>query len=161
MAQGTEFFAYRETIMKALSKDQLLIRALANPGEDALTQPDPDLDLLLYNQIFPYKRNDQIIETSTKNFLFFELAANGVDGTGVYANIGLTFYILVHNKMDRIKNGDQTVLRMDYISHRLAVLFKQQRNFGIGKLSLQAVRPLACPVDFAGEIVFYSTVDFS
>lgn len=160
MAELTEFFAYRETIMEAIAGDEMLLRAIGNPGENALADPTPDVDTLLYQQIYPYKRNDDLIENQTKNFLMFELAASGIGKDGFYNDVSITFYCMTHQNMDRIIKGDSKVLRMDYIMHRLTVLFKEKRHFGIGKLNFGTIRPLICPLNFLGEAMIYSTVDF-
>lgn len=160
MAGINEFFAYREEVLKRICKDELLLRAIGNPGDAALTDPTPDVENLLYKQIFPYRRNDKYIESEVKNYLMFELAATGTDKTGFFSNVSITFFVMAHQTMDRIDKQGQMVLRADYISYRLEQLFKESRGFGIGKLNFDTVRPLITPVDFYGLANIYSTVEF-
>jgi hypothetical protein len=156
----TEFFNYREKIMEKVLKDDLLLRALGNSSIEALTQDAPDIDDLRYTQVFPYRRNDSQIESEVKNYLMFELAASGTDNTGFYSEISLTFYVMVHQTMDRIDKQGQIVLRADYLIYRLEELFKESRGFGIGKLNFKTVRPLITPANFYGLASIYTTTDF-
>ena len=158
MAKGTEFFAYREAIMQGIVSDELLMRAL---GDGALTDPTPEADAFLYDRVFPYKRNDDHIENTTKNYIMFELSVSGIDKAGIFNDVAVTFYVMVHQSMDRINNNGQTVLRADYIAHRLQTLFTEKRNFGIGKINLNTIRPLGCPLNFYGLAMIYTTMDFS
>lgn len=160
MAGLSEFFNYREQILQKIVADELIMRAIGNPGIDGLTNPTPNLEDLLYTQIFPYRRNDKYIEAESKNYLMFELAATGTDKTGFFSDISLTFYVMAHQTMDRIDKQGQTVLRADYITYRLEQLFKESRGFGIGKLNFDTVRPLITPIDFYGLASIYTTREF-
>lgn len=161
MAAVTEFFAYKEEILNRCVGDELLLKALHNPGENALTDPTPDYADVLSTNIFPYKRNDNIIETESINFLMFELAATGLDGN-FFAEVSVTFYILAHTSNDLILKDGQKVTRVDYIAYRVHELFNSSRGFGIGKLKLDAIRPLKdVPKNYFGSACLYSTVEFN
>jgi len=160
MARLTEIFYYKEKLIDAITSDQLLMRALVNPGMDALTLPDPDVSDVIYKNVFPYKYNDDTIIEQAKNYIFMDFAATGISGNN-FKDISITLYVLVHKTMDLLLNDSQTVVRTDYIAYRLDEIINNKR-YGIGKVQFNTFRPLGnTPTGFLGVALIYTTIDFN
>lgn len=161
MANCTELFSYKEKIMEIYSSDVFLKKAIYNQGEDALSQPEPDFDLLKYKHVFPYKLNEESIEENSGNYIYLDFAATGLD-SNTFKDISMTFYILVHKSMALLNRDGQTVVRADYLAHRVDSMINKQRGFGLGRVKFAALRPMtSLPPGYMGVALIYSTMDFS
>lgn len=161
MANLSEFTSYKNKILEELTKDNKLMRALGNDYYNALDRETPSKEDIIYQRMFPYKRSLDKIIIDTRSVISMEFAAQGMDG-GHFKDIGITFYVLVHEDNILMMDQGQTKLRNDYIAERIDVIINQARGYGIGKMNFDSLRPVNTgSPDFIGVAIIYSTVDFN
>lgn len=157
MSRFDEVFDIKENALSTLLTDDLLINALLNKAVDS---PIINRSELLYKNIFPYKKaiSDTLIEKTC--FITMEYSAFGLAETK-FKNASLVFYIIVHEDLMRMSLGKRSVVRTDFLAHRIDALFNQTRGFGIGRLKFGGMKTVEMPSNWEGLAIYYETVDFN
>lgn len=160
MARLEEQFEIKEKILRAILSDTFLMRALVNPGLSALSTAVDDPTEYSYKNIYPYKRSLRLLDTE-ENLITMKFSSSGTVES-YYKNFNVVFYIVVHNNLDRIVYDGKTVLRSDFILHRLDTIFNKQKLFGIGPIGFKGYNEIEdLPENYHGTGIIYGTVDFN
>jgi hypothetical protein len=152
-----EVFDLKDNVLMKLIMDDALVNALLNQPVDAPIENRLDI---LYKNIFPYKK--AISETLTEKtcFITMDYSAYGLSETK-FKDASLVFYIIVHEDLMRMQLGKRTVLRTDYLAHKIDDIFNNTRGFGIGRLQFGGMKSVELPLGWEGLAIYYNTTDFN
>ncbi len=158
MSRLEELFDIKERAMSDLITDDCLVNAVTLKDVD---EPIVERVELLYRNIFPYKKG--ILETLKDKMCFITMdtaSFKPVSG-GHYKGFSLMFFVIVHEELIKMKLGNRTVTRTDYLIHRIDKIFNQTQGFGIGELQFGGTRSIELPNNWTGMAIFYETVNFN
>lgn len=157
MARFDEVFDVKENASRTLITDDALVNTILLKDVNSTVE---DRASLLYKNIFPYKKAIQETITDKTCFITMEYAAFGTVEYK-FKEASLTFYVIVHEDLMRMKLGNRYVVRTDYLAHRIDDLFNQTRGFGIGRLSFGGMKTVEMPNGWEGLAIYYNTMDFN
>ena len=157
MSRFDEVFDIKENALAELILADPLVNALTLQEVDA---PVTDRASLLYRNIFPYKKAMSETLTDKMCFITMEYSAFGTT-QAKFKEATLVFYIIVHEDLVQMKLGKRTVVRTDFLAHRIDSLFNQTRGFGIGRLGFGGMKTVELPNNWVGLAIYYNTMDFN
>lgn len=157
MSRFDEVFDIKENALAALIGDNSLVNALTLQEVDS---PVSDRAKLLYKNIFPYKKAMSETLTDKMCFITMEYSAFGTVHAK-FKQATLVFYIIIHEDLMRMNLGNRTVVRSDFIAHRIDSLFNNTKGFGIGRLQFGGMKTVQVPNGWEGLAIYYDTVDFN
>lgn len=150
--------AYKKKIMEVIISDKELVKAIANNNEDFLTKEVDNPGELLYKQIFPYKWTAPEIPERKEVYITMKFAVDKLDG-GIFNKVGIVMYVFVHKDIMRVFDGENYVLRSDFIMEKLEELFHKSSDFGVGRLELVDSGDIFLSTDLPGEYLVFVTTE--
>lgn len=157
MAFLTEITQYKNTVMRRLTEDRQLCKALFYSQPDFLEQPDlADRSILAYNHIYPYPflpdEQSDAKTLITMSFNKCELVNNAFKKGEICLNV------MTHQSLfETAYEGT----RVDFLLERIDALLNARAGIGIGKLAFQSLNEFTANPRFMGSSISYKPIDFN
>ena len=144
-----------EFIEHMLDNDEL-VKCLVSNAPDFLNHPVTEEERagLVWNNIFPCLYNVDVAE-SVKSYVTMGFAYDRDEGSAIFKNGTVTFYIFCHKDLVRTDYG---VLRYDFILQRIDQIMNNKRSESwIGRMIFDSAEDIAVDSDgnYVGMLVRY------
>ena len=150
MANLDELFDYKNRLMQDLMTNKTIV-SLINENVDFA-----NAESLIYKQVFPYEYIPDTVEEG-HTFICIDVDLLGIDNKTFY-NPVLYIWEFTHKTKLRLPEGG---VRTDKLASEIARAINGSRYYGLGELSLAAVKRFAPIVDFNGKVMTFHAKDYN
>ena len=148
--QLAEFFDYKNQLMEDLLTNEKIVKLL----DDEL--PIEDAAHLAYTQVFPCEYVPETVQEG-KTFICFDVDVQRV-ANKTFLSPTLYIWVFTHRSKLRLPEGG---VRTDALCEEISKTINGSRKYGLGELSLYAVKRFAPMTEFQGKVMTFSAKDFN
>lgn len=148
----------KTTIKEHVLSNQNLLKLIAYTDENALELPDiDDPQFLINNKIYfnPVVWDSTILDVGT--WLLSNMRVSSIKRGSEFANVYLYFYIISHNDIYTLENGDTRVLA---ICDEITKSFDESYGHWLGKCELHSAQDITTRKDYYSVELQFLFTDF-
>lgn len=150
-----DLYDYKNQFMKDILTNQDIVNLIANTTDKLASETTPfDGKELLYSQVFPFEYIPDTVEVG-KSYVFCDVDIQSTPPTNnglIYLPI-LYVWVLSHKSILRLPNGGG--VRTDAICSEIEKTIEGKWDYGMGKMTLYAVKRFSPMIDFNGKVMIY------
>ena len=148
----------RNTVMEKILQNQNILKLVAIPSPDALSQNDiENVGALIDNYIWFKPKVFEATVKDVKCFLLMDINVTATRNRSNYSDIKIIFRVIVHNDLFELDNGKA---RSYEIAKHLTDMFQSEKGSWIGKCEFLSCYQLETPFAYQGIEVAFSVTDF-
>lgn len=159
-----ELVNYPYEFIKKIAHDQRIVGLIMNdPNVDPYNVPEYGDDII-YHHVFDYDYVNGLVEKQSA-YVCVEVDVLSTDGVAI-KDMALYIIVVCHKDYMKLDSSEGMFKgikgnRRDNIVRHIGRLLHGSRDFGIGKLKLDAIRTIACTDGFTAKQMVYTATDFN
>lgn len=146
----SEFYNYKNQLMKDLLTNERIVQLLQRDGETITPRN------LMYTQVFPFEFLPDTVEAGRTYVCCDVDIQRSYNKT--FLEPVLHIWIFTHKSLMRLPEGG---VRVDTICHEIAKAIEGSMYYGLGRLELYSVKRFAPMAEYNGKVMTFNLREFN